>query len=184
MQAECAYSIFHAIIKEMNKNQKYLEYIATVKEIDQKIQKILKSNPHFDYMDLFHIYNNLNLPLEERLRKGLQRWNLKRFFRPFEKKLFEELNKFEIRYLVVGMTAAILQGSHALTEDIDIWVENLGNKKFVEAVNAAGGFYIPPAIAGINPPMLGPPSEGSFDLVTNIARTIKALMRNIKILLP
>jgi hypothetical protein len=37
--------------------------------------------------------------------------------------LFDELNAREVRYMVVGMSAAIMQGVPATTQDIDVWFE-------------------------------------------------------------
>ena len=87
--------------------------------------------------------------------------------KPSELSFFQKLNEHEVRFIVVGMSAAVLQGSHLLTEDIDIWVDNLGGDKFKLAVTEAGGIYVPPAVAGMNPPMLGPESLSAIDLVTN-----------------
>lgn len=84
-----------------------------------------------------------------------------------EKRLLTSFNTHGVRFMVIGMSAAVIQGVHAVTEDIDLWFESLGDEKFVDAVTAAGAFYIAPGVAGANPPMLGPREFRLFDLVTH-----------------
>jgi hypothetical protein len=85
-----------------------------------------------------------------------------------ETQFLEALNNNKVRFMIVGLTAAVLQNAHVVTQDIDLWIENLGSKEFSSAVKACNGFYIPPGIVGINPPMLGPESLKIFDLVTTM----------------
>lgn len=83
--------------------------------------------------------------------------------------LVRAFNEEGVRFLVVGMSAAALQGAMLLTEDFDLWIEDLGSEKFRLAVTKAGAFYVPPALTGFNPPMLGPFEKfGIFDLVVNL----------------
>lgn len=86
----------------------------------------------------------------------------------YEKKFFQALNSFQVRFLIVGLTSAVLQNAHVVTQDIDLWIENLGSDAFKKAVSSVGGFYIPPATVGLNPPMLGPDILKIFDLVTHM----------------
>ena len=58
------------MVSDLDKNR----YLKKVKKIDALVQKILQVNPHYDYNDIFHIYKNLDLSLEDRLAKGLQRY--------------------------------------------------------------------------------------------------------------
>lgn len=74
----------------------------------------------------------------------------------------------KVRYLIVGLTSAVLQNSHVVTQDIDLWIEELGSEKFLSAIKSCNGFYVAPGVAGINPPMLGPKSLSIFDLVTQL----------------
>jgi hypothetical protein len=37
----------------------------------------------------------------------------------------EELNRRGVRYLVVGVAAAVLQGATTATQDVDLWFEAL-----------------------------------------------------------
>ena len=58
-----------------------------------------------------------------------------------ERRLLQELNQRGVRYLVVGMSAALLQGARGLTEDIDLWFEDLSDLQIGDAVRAAGGIW-------------------------------------------
>lgn len=89
-------------------------------------------------------------------------------FAPNEQKLFSAFNKHKIRFLIVGLTSAILQGAHVATQDIDLWIDDIGSPSFLKALEEIGAFYIPPATVGLNPPMLGPNEFRVFDLVTHM----------------
>ncbi len=85
-----------------------------------------------------------------------------------EQTLLASMLAHKVRFMIVGLTSAVLQGAHVVTQDIDLWVEKLDGEAFVKAIDKAGGFYIPPAVAGMNPPMLGPNTLRIFDLVTHM----------------
>jgi hypothetical protein len=53
-----------------------------------------------------------------------------------ERRLLVELERRGVRYLVVGMSAALLQGARGATEDIDLWFEDLADPRIGEAVRA------------------------------------------------
>lgn len=89
-------------------------------------------------------------------------------FSPEQLRFLRSLHEHRVRFIVVGLSAAVLQGATVSTQDIDLWIENLGDSQFQAAVVAAGGFYIPPGVAGTNPPMLGPESLRLFDLVVHL----------------
>ena len=77
--------------------------------------------------------------------------------------LLESLLRHKIRFMVVGLSAAALQGAPVVTEDIDLWFDDLSNPKLLQALVKVGAAYIPPF--GINPPMLGGPGSDPFDVV-------------------
>jgi hypothetical protein len=82
--------------------------------------------------------------------------------------LLKAFNLNQVHFIVIGMSSAIIQGVGATTQNFDLWFEELGSKNFVEAVKSVGGFYIPPNLAGGNPPMLGPTELRLFDIVTTV----------------
>ena len=90
-------------------------------------------------------------------------------FSQAEINFFKALQANNVRFLIVGLSGAVLQGAPVVTEDIDIWIENLGSEQFLKAVQQAEGFYVPPNTAGQNPPMLGPQSLRLLDIVTTLS---------------
>ena len=72
---------------------------------------------------------------------------------PAERALLLALNARGVRYLVIGLGAAVLQGAPVSTQDIDLWFEHAGADAVRDAAAAAGGFWIP--AFGLQPPGLG-----------------------------
>lgn len=71
--------------------------------------------------------------------------------------------------MVVGLTAAVLQGAHVVTQDIDLWVKDLGSSSFKQALQDVGAFYIPPSLHAQTPPMLGPERYSLINLVISMS---------------
>ena len=85
-----------------------------------------------------------------------------------ERRLLEELNRRGVRYLVVGVGAAVLQGANAATQDVDLWFERLDDPRIPEAVRAAGGVWISGGVAS-RPPVIGGEALGDrFDVVVHM----------------
>jgi hypothetical protein len=80
-----------------------------------------------------------------------------------ELRLLAALLRHRVRFLVVGLSAAALQGAPVVTEDIDLWFEDLGDPKLAVALRSVGAAYVPPF--GLNPPMLAGPGSELFDVV-------------------
>ena len=80
-----------------------------------------------------------------------------------ELRLLESLLLHKIRFMVVGLSAAALQGAPVVTEDIDLWFNDLSDPKLMQALVKVGAAYIPPF--GYNPPMLGGVGSDPFDVV-------------------
>jgi hypothetical protein len=68
-----------------------------------------------------------------------------------------------VRFMVVGLSAATLQGAPVVTQDVDLWFEQLGDLKISRALQTVGAAYVPPS--AINPPMLAGAGAELFDLV-------------------
>lgn len=79
-----------------------------------------------------------------------------------ELRLLESLLRHRIRFMVVGLSAAALQGAPVVTEDVDLWFENLNDPKLIPALVEVGAAYISPF--GHNPPMLGGAGSEPFDI--------------------
>jgi len=71
-----------------------------------------------------------------------------------EQRFFAELGQRGVRYLVVGMSAALLQGARGSTEDIDLWFEDTTDPRIAAAVREAGGIWISGSF-GLGPPRIG-----------------------------
>ena len=81
-----------------------------------------------------------------------------------ERRFLQALGDLGVRYLVVGMSAALLQGARGATEDIDLWFHDLSDPRIGEAASRAGGFWVTRS----EPPMLGGMGE-RFDVVTTMS---------------
>lgn len=85
-----------------------------------------------------------------------------------ETDFLKALDANNVRFMIVGLTSAVLQNAHVVTQDIDLWIESPGSESFNKAVESVGGFYVPPGTVGMNPPMLGPASLKIFDIVIHM----------------
>ena len=69
----------------------------------------------------------------------------------------------KVGFMVVGLSAATLQGAPVVTQDVDLWFENLGEPKISRALQEVGAAYVPPS--NFNPPMLAGAGAELFDIV-------------------
>lgn len=82
-----------------------------------------------------------------------------------ERKFLEALNELGVRYLLVGMSAALLQGARGSTEDLDLWFERLTDAHIGEAARRLGGVWVTRS----QPPLLGGGDLGErWDVVTHM----------------
>jgi hypothetical protein len=84
-------------------------------------------------------------------------------FSESELRLLEVLLRRDVHFMVVGLSAATLQGAPVVTQDVDLWFENLGEPKISQALQEVGAAYVPPS--HLNPPMLAGPGAELFDIV-------------------
>jgi len=84
-------------------------------------------------------------------------------FSESELRLLQVFLKRKVRFMVVGLSAATLQGAPVVTQDVDLWFENLGEQKISRALQEVGAAYVPPSIN--NPPMLAGKGAELFDIV-------------------
>lgn len=70
--------------------------------------------------------------------------------------------------MVVGLSAAVLQGANTATRDIDLWFEDVSDQRIGAAVEEAGGVWIA-GYFGMRPPQIGGESIGDrIDVVTHV----------------
>jgi len=87
------------------------------------------------------------------------------FLTEAEGRFLAALNASGVRYLLVGMSAALLQGARGATEDVDLWFESIADERIGDAARAAGGFWVTRA----QPPRLGGALGDRFDVVTDMS---------------
>jgi hypothetical protein len=80
-----------------------------------------------------------------------------------ERALLEALNALGVQYLIVGMGAALLEGTPGTTQDIDLWFGRIDADRLREAAARAGGLYTPGF--GLQPPALGGEGLDRVDVV-------------------
>lgn len=86
-----------------------------------------------------------------------------------EHALLRELSSSGVRYMVVGMSAALLQGARGATENVDLWFEDVQDERIARAVRAAGGIWVSGSF-GMAPPRIGGDALGDrFDVVTHMS---------------
>ena len=84
-------------------------------------------------------------------------------FSESEIRLLQVLLKRKVRFMVVGLSAATLQGAPVVTQDVDLWFEHLGDPGISRALQEVGAAYVPPS--NLNPPMLAGAGAELFDIV-------------------
>jgi hypothetical protein len=84
-----------------------------------------------------------------------------------ELRILSALVEARVEFMIVGLSAAALQGAPVVTDDVDLWFKNLGVPGMVRAIRAAGATYVP--LFDLNPPMLVGDHAQPFDLVINMS---------------
>ena len=72
---------------------------------------------------------------------------------PAERRLFRALSERGVRFLIIGMGAALIEGAPLATQDIDVWFAGVDDARIVKAAKEAGGFWI--SGFGVQPPAFG-----------------------------
>ena len=83
-----------------------------------------------------------------------------------ELSLLQSLLQHNVQFMLVGLSAAALQGAPVVTEDVDLWFSNLSDPNLTKALAAVGAAYVPPM--GYNPPMLAGTGSEPFDVVIRL----------------
>jgi hypothetical protein len=82
---------------------------------------------------------------------------------PAERRLFGALTGRGVRYILLGMGAALIEGAAVATQDLDLWFERIEDDRIPEAAREAGGFWIPGF--GMQPPAFGGTGLERLDVV-------------------
>lgn len=85
-----------------------------------------------------------------------------------ERAFFEALDRRGVRFMLVGLSAALLQGANVSTQDIDVWFEDPADPRIGEAAREAGGIWLSGSF-GLRPPGIGGEALGErLDVVTHM----------------
>jgi predicted nucleotidyltransferase len=85
---------------------------------------------------------------------------------PGERAFLIALNDLGVRYLIVGVGAAVMQGAPLVTQDLDLWFEDRTDRRLHEAARRAGGVFVPGHF-GMMPTQVGGGAIGErLDVVT------------------
>jgi hypothetical protein len=69
----------------------------------------------------------------------------------------------KVRFMVVRLSAAALQGAPVVTQDVDLWFEDLSDPRIREALREVDASYVAPSV--LNPPMFAGGGVELFDIV-------------------
>lgn len=88
-----------------------------------------------------------------------------------ERALFEALNRRGMRFLIIGIGAAALEGAPLVTQDLDVWFERVhDDDRIAPAAADAGGFWI--GGFGQQPPAFGGPGLERIDVVLTASPSV------------
>ena len=88
-------------------------------------------------------------------------------FSAAERRVLESLLRHRVRFMLVGLSAAVLQGAPVVTQDIHLWFENLNDPRLIPALRAVDAAYLSPF--DMNPPMLAGAGTELFDVVVTMS---------------
>jgi hypothetical protein len=85
-----------------------------------------------------------------------------------ERALLVALTDLGVPFMIVGVTAASMQGARVATEDIDLWFGKLDDPRLAEAARRAGGIWVGGHF-GMQPPTFGGRIGDRFDVVLTMS---------------
>ena len=68
-----------------------------------------------------------------------------------ELRFLETLVRKKVQFMLVGLSAAALQGAPVVTQDVDLWFKDLNDPRLRGALKETGVAYVAPS--PVNPPM-------------------------------
>ena len=84
-----------------------------------------------------------------------------------ELRFMRELVNHQVRFLIVGLSAAALQGAPVVTQDVALWFGSLDDPRFTAALRSVGGAYVAPTF--YTPPMFAGEGLELFDIVLGMS---------------
>ena len=92
----------------------------------QRAHAIVAAQPHLDVSLVYHSLVNLRRTPSERLARGLDAMDPFALSEP-ERALLREPRARGVRFAVIGMGAAVLQGATTMTQGLNLWFERLSD---------------------------------------------------------
>ena len=83
-----------------------------------------------------------------------------------EARFLRELRKQKVEFIIVGLSAAALQGAPVVTQDVDLWFKDLNDPGLKKVLRKVGAAYVPPSAH--NPPMFAGDAVNLFDIVVHM----------------
>lgn len=77
-----------------------------------------------------------------------------------------ELRKQKVEFIIVGLSAAALQGAPVVTQDVDLWFKDLNDPGLKKVLKKVGAAYVPPSAH--NPPLFAGDAVNLFDIVVHM----------------
>jgi predicted nucleotidyltransferase len=87
-------------------------------------------------------------------------------FADAEQRLLQALQERGVRFLVVGLGAALIEGAPVATLDVDLWLERIDDPRVAQAAADAGGFWV--SGFGMQPPAFGGTGLERIDVVLTL----------------
>jgi hypothetical protein len=107
-----------------------------------------------------------------------------------EAEFLKELVRQKVDFMIVGLSAAALQGAPVVTQDVDLWFRTLSDPGIEAALKKVHGSYVPPIM--LYPPMFAGDAVKLFDIVMTMdglgdfdherGNTIKLRLGRVKVL--
>src|SRR3990172_8048438 len=83
-----------------------------------------------------------------------------------EARFLAELVRNKVEFMIVGLSAATLQGAPVVTQDVDLWFRDVTDPGVAKALKKVHGVYLPPAAD--RPPMFAGKAVQLFDIVVRM----------------
>jgi hypothetical protein len=132
---------------------------STVRELRRLRAEEVALKHTVDAGDVEHVLYNLTLQPFERLEKSMRRAG----FKPSEEesRLLDELVTAEVPFMIVGLSAAVIQGADVVTQDIDLWFRSTSHPGLSTAAEKVGGVFV----WRTTPQLFSGPGLDSIDVV-------------------
>lgn len=83
-----------------------------------------------------------------------------------EVRFLQELVRAKVDFMIVGLSAAALQGAVVVTQDVDLWFRNIDDAGIRQALRKVKASYVPSM--GDNPPVFVGKAAELFDIVMHM----------------